>query len=157
MEAIEMSSEKPRIENRTEEKQDKDKTCDEPIANDILPLENGFRKLESEKEYPSGISFILLTVGLMAVVLVLALDNYIISEFEALASSSSDREANIQSDGHTNSDHPFQQSQPSWLVWQLLFSYAHVLSACVWPNVHLFPCQDSLPGIHCRIRGWICC
>lgn len=33
---------------------------------------------EEEDSYPHGITFVLLTVGLMAVVLVLALDNYII-------------------------------------------------------------------------------
>lgn len=90
MEAIEMSSEKPRVENRVQEKPDEKRIGDEPITDDISPLEKGFGKVESEKEYPSGVSFILLTVGLMAVVLVLALDNYIISEFEAIASSSSE-------------------------------------------------------------------
>ncbi len=33
---------------------------------------------EEKQEYPHGTTFVLLTVGLMAVVLVLALDNYII-------------------------------------------------------------------------------
>ena len=33
---------------------------------------------EEEDNYPHGITFVLLTIGLMAVVLVLALDNYII-------------------------------------------------------------------------------
>lgn len=33
---------------------------------------------EEEDEYPRGFTFLLLTVGLMVVVLVLALDNYII-------------------------------------------------------------------------------
>ena len=51
---------------------------------------NGFEKVnaeggseigaarEEEDSYPHGITFVLLTIGLMAVVLVLALDNYII-------------------------------------------------------------------------------
>lgn len=33
---------------------------------------------DEETAYPNGVTFLLLTVGLMAVVLVLALDNYII-------------------------------------------------------------------------------
>ena len=56
---------------------------DEPDLGDVLPLEDNLKKLECETEYPSGISFMLLTIGLMAVVLVLALDNYIICESQA--------------------------------------------------------------------------
>lgn len=54
-----------------------------PIPGNGSSLESNLQKLESEEEYPSGLSFILLTIGLMAVVLVLALDNYIISESQA--------------------------------------------------------------------------
>lgn len=146
-----MSSEEQRIENKEADMLKEKGVCDEPTPDGMFPLQSSSRRREIEKEYPRGISFILLTVGLMAVVLVLALDNYIITEFEAIASSTSDKEADVRSDGHTNPDHPFQQSQPSWLVWQLLFSHARVLSACVRPTVHLFPGQDSLPSIHCRI------
>lgn len=56
---------------------------DGPIPGNGSSLESNLEKLESEEEYPSGLSFILLTIGLMAVVLVLALDNYIISESQA--------------------------------------------------------------------------
>lgn len=37
---------------------------------------------EDENQYPRGFTFVLLTIGLMAVVLVVAIDNYIIGAFE---------------------------------------------------------------------------
>lgn len=81
MEAFEMSSEEQRIEEKGDETPNEKEVCHEPIPDAILPLENSLRRLEIEKEYPSGISFILLTIGLMAVVLVVALDNFIICGF----------------------------------------------------------------------------
>lgn len=42
--------------------------------------------LEEDDIYPDGLTFILLTVGLMVVVLVLALDNYIIGDFRFASS-----------------------------------------------------------------------
>lgn len=55
--------------------------ADGPVQENSLASGSNYEKLESEVEYPSGISFTLLTIGLMAVVLVLALDNYIICQF----------------------------------------------------------------------------
>ena len=108
METFEVSSEDQHIEKRKEGMLKEKKVCEEPTSDDILPLESSSRRRKIEKEYLRGISFILLTVGLMAVVLVLALDDYIISGFEAIPPSTSEKEADIRSDGHTNSDHPFQ-------------------------------------------------
>lgn len=49
-------------------------------------LEGGIQgeddKQEDENKYPHGFSLVLLTIGLMAVVLILGLDNYIISLFK---------------------------------------------------------------------------
>ena len=81
MEAFEMSSEAQHMENRAEVTLNEKPVCDEPIPDDVSPLEDSSRRLEIEKEYPNGIGFVLLTIGLMAVVLLVALDNYIICEF----------------------------------------------------------------------------
>ena len=108
MEAFEMSSVEQCVKEGGNQVPNEKDVYNEPNACDLLPLEDGFRGLESEQEYPSGISFVLLTIGLMAVVLVLALDNYIICESQALASSSSAIKANIQSDCHPDSHYPFQ-------------------------------------------------
>lgn len=61
----------------------KKQAFDEHILDDGLSHKGSLGKSESDEKYPEGIRFILLTVGLMAVVLVLALDNYIISESRA--------------------------------------------------------------------------
>ena len=76
-----MSFEKHQIE-RMEQTTDGKEVCDDLVPDDISPLENSLETLEVGKEYPSGIKFILLTIGLMAVVLMVALDNFIICEFK---------------------------------------------------------------------------
>lgn len=45
---------------------------DVPLGNDSLDVK------DDEVQYPSGIRLIFLTIGLMAVVLIVALDNYIL-------------------------------------------------------------------------------
>ena len=80
MEAFEVSSAEQCVkEGRCQVANEMD-VYNDPNTCDLLPVEDSFRRLESEQEYPSGITFVLLTIGLMAVVLVLALDNYIICE-----------------------------------------------------------------------------
>ena len=75
MEAVKMSSDAQRIEHRGEVTLNEKKGCDEPISDHVLPLNDSPRRLEIEKEYPSGIGFKFLTIGLMAIVLRVALDN----------------------------------------------------------------------------------
>lgn len=100
-----MSSEKPGVEKMGEAAPNETEVY-EPMPDSGTPIANSLRGFESEEEYPSGISFILLTVGLMAVVLVLALDNYIICEYQATASYRSDTKAD------TSKRPPYQLSQP---------------------------------------------
>lgn len=47
---------------------------------DVEKSEESQAEFGNRPQYPRGFKFALLTIGLMAVVLVLALDNYIISE-----------------------------------------------------------------------------
>ena len=51
----------------------------EPASNDQTKLEHGTQDIQDALEYSHGFVFVCLTLGLMAVVLVIAMDNYIIS------------------------------------------------------------------------------
>ena len=70
------------MEDRGEIMLNEKQVCDEPIPDDVSPLEDNPGRPEIEKKYLSGIELILLTIGLMAVVSMVILDNYIICEFE---------------------------------------------------------------------------
>lgn len=56
-----------------------------PSSNLKGEIEKGNAEQEIGNQYPQGITFVLLTIGLMAVVLVLGLDNYIIGKFSSIA------------------------------------------------------------------------
>lgn len=74
---------------------------------DVPPRQN-LEELERGETYPTGTSFAVLTIGLMAVVLVLALDNYIISKLGQEQRHYRQEAANLSSDGRPYSHHPFQ-------------------------------------------------
>jgi hypothetical protein len=58
--------------------EDKQATIDtENVPSSAVPFDDG----NKEQAYPRGLMFLILTIGLMAVILIVALDNYIICVF----------------------------------------------------------------------------
>ena len=70
------------------------------VPDSEAPPEQDFVELESREAYPNGISFVFSTTGLMAVVLVLALGNYIISKFGQEQRHYRQEAANISGNRH---------------------------------------------------------
>ena len=101
---------------------------------------------EIENQYPHGFTFVLLTIGLMAVVLVLGLDNYIIGKFFLIASIKF--QLNLVRNCYSSNNNGIQHPQPRRLVRQLLLLDAHVILAGVWTALHPLPNQNCVPYLN---------
>lgn len=122
-------------------------------SNDKNRVEEDHSPQNDDCEYPRGVRFAFLTIGLMAVVLMVALDNYIIGLicFDPHCKCSvapAEMYRNRDSSNHGQ----VRRSEFDRLVWQLLFPDTHGVPAGVRSTLHSIFREVGMPHLSCGVR-----
>lgn len=102
-----------------------------------LPISSAASR--QDEDYPRGLTFILVTIGLMFVVLILALDNYIIGKQGLILHRSNVLRLRC-SYRYSQNYNRVQGFESRWMVRQLLLFDTYVLPAGFRTAMHHLPC-----------------